>query len=81
MAAMFFCLFFFATYEVRMGVQIAVVMHDAATSGVAINDAAWRFGSSRATVAGVATEFPAVLDAAAPAMPVPPVFRSARILK
>ena len=73
----FFCL----TIHVSRGVNIAVVIVEAATKGVALAANALIEGSARARACGVATAFPAVLEAAAPAMPLPPAALSDNILK
>src|SRR5262245_39293812 len=57
---------------VRSGVRIAVTMTDAVTCTVAAGAIAANDGSASATACGTAAELPAVLDAAAPAMPEPP---------
>ena len=49
--------------------MIAVTMTDAATCTVAAGATAANVGSASATACGTAAEFPAVLDAAAPATP------------
>ena len=58
-----------------MVVTTAAAICDVATLTIGAND-----GSTRATAAGVATALPAVLDAAAPQIPVPPTPLSASIL-
>ncbi|KAJ94655.1 hypothetical protein DF41_08705 [Raoultella planticola] len=54
---------------------------EAAMSGAAAAATDASEGSAWAIASGVATALPAVLDAAAPAIPLPPTSRSARILK
>ncbi|MNP58972.1 hypothetical protein D3C76_1539340 [compost metagenome] len=60
---------------------MAVVITEAAINGAAAAATLANEGSAWAIANGVATALPAVLDAAAPAMPEPPTSRSARILK
>ena len=54
------------------GVNIAVVTVEAATRGVALAANELIEGSAKDMAWGVATAFPAVLEAAAPATPFPP---------
>ena len=63
-------------HAVRSGVRIAVTITDAATCTVAAGAIGANEGSASATACGTAAELPAVLDAAAPAMPEPPSSRS-----
>src|SRR6267143_476667 len=58
--------------DVKSGVRIAVTITEAATWTVAGPATGTYDGSARATACGTAAEFPAVLDAAAPAIPEPP---------
>ena len=78
---MLFFFIVFATNCVNTGVSTIVVTTAAAIWEVAAGTSAAIEGSTRAMAAGVATALPAVLEAAAPAIPVPPTARSARILK
>ena len=55
---------------------MAVTMTEAVTCTVAAAATATYAGSASATACGTAAELPAVLDAAAPATPVPPSSRS-----
>ena len=63
------------------GVSSAVVTVEATISGVATVAKALSDGSANVNACGVATAFPAVLEAAAPAMPLPPVSLSDKTLK
>src|SRR5262245_37239687 len=71
---------FFVTFlyhhDVKNGVRTAVTITDAATWTVAASATGAYDGSAIATACGTAAELPAVLDAAAPATPVPPRSRS-----
>ena len=58
--------------EVKSGVRIAVTITEAATCTVAAPATEAYDVSARATACGTAAELPAVLEAAAPAIPVPP---------
>src|SRR6267142_4270825 len=58
--------------DVKSGVRIAVTITEAATWTVAGPATGTYDGSARATACGTAAEFPAVLEAAAPAIPEPP---------
>src|SRR5262247_1856508 len=63
-------------HAVRSGVRIAVTITDAVTCTVAAAATGAKEVSASATACGTAAEFPAVLDAAAPAIPEPPSNRS-----
>src|SRR5215471_11180376 len=64
---------------VKSGVKMAVTITDAATWTVAAAATGAYDVSASATACGTAAELPAVLEAAAPAIPVPPNNLSARI--
>src|SRR5215468_4834581 len=66
-------------HAVKNGVKIAVTMTDAATWTVAAAATGAYDGSAIATACGTAAELPAVLEAAAPAIPRPPNNLSARM--
>src|SRR5262245_49314579 len=65
--------------DVKNGVRIAVTITEAATWTVAAPATGAYDVSAKATACGTAAELPAVLEAAAPAIPVPPSSLSATI--
>ncbi|MNE77798.1 hypothetical protein D3C80_1741480 [compost metagenome] len=63
-----------------IGTRMEVTITEAATSAVAVSAAGRNSGFRLATSIGFATAAPAVLDAARPAVPLPPpIYLSARI--